>query len=149
MYGSRPWVRTLFGAVGAVAVPYLGATLAKATGKPLTSALTTVGAGVVGAVSKGAIRNANWHELVEGGGYGGLGYGGVYLAANTPTLGGKAAGPVPLQDIASSASAAAAIAAARARAAGAARSAAASFPPVTQPGNLTAYRPTRDLTEAV
>ena len=112
MYG-RSWTKDLLGAVGAVAVPYLGATMAKATGKPLTSALVTTGAGVVGVIAKGSIRDPNWHEFVEGGGYGGLGYFGTWLAANTPTIGGKAAGPIPLQDMASSGSAAAAIAAAR------------------------------------
>jgi hypothetical protein len=149
MYG-RSWAKELFGAVGAVAVPYLGATMAKATGKPLTSALVTVGAGVVGTLAKGSIRDANWHEFAEGAGYGGLGYFGPWLAANTTTLGGKPAGNIPLQDIASSAAAARAIAAARSRAA-AARAGAASFPPspTAQTSPLSGYRPTQDLSEAV
>lgn len=141
MYG-RSWVKDLMGAVGAVGVPYLGATLAKATGKPLTAALVTVGAGVVGTVAKGSVRDPNWHEFVEGGGYGGLGYFGPWLAANTPTLGGKPAGPIPLQDIASSSGAAAAIAAARARAAALRGGNAAAAPVATPPAarTLRGYR---------
>lgn len=149
MYG-RSWVKDLAGAVGAVAVPYLGASMAKATGKPLTSALVTVGAGVVGTLAKKSVRDQNWQEFATGAGYGGLGYFGTWLAANTTTLGGKPAGNIPLQDLAASKGAAAAIAAARARAA-ALRAGAASFPPssTAQVQPLSGYRATRDLTEAV
>lgn len=148
MYGSRSWTKDLMGALGAVATGYGAATMAKATDKPLTTALVATGLGVGGVAAKNMPRSPLWHEFLEGVGYGGLGYFGTWTAANTPTIGGKPAGPVPLQDLASTSGAGAAIAAARARAA-ASRSAGASFPPVTTTPPLQAYRRTSDLTEAV
>ncbi len=133
MYGSRSWGKDLVGALGAVLAGYGGATMAKATDKPPTSALVTTGVGVAGVVAKGMTRRPMLHEFYEGLGYGGVSYFGTWTAANTPTLGGKAAGPVPLQDIASTSSAAAAIAAARARAAGAATGTLGAAPTPAQP----------------
>ena len=133
MYGRRSWTKDLMGALGAVAVGYGGATMAKATDKPLTSALVTTGVGVAGLVVKDMPRSPLLHEFCEGIGYGGLSYFGTWTAANTPTIGGKPAGSVPLQDIASSSGAAAAIAAARARAAAAAAGTQGAAPTPAQP----------------
>lgn len=117
-YGYRNLKAELAGVVGAILVPYLGASLAKATGKPLTAALVTTGTGVAALLAKPSmgVRSASMDAFLGGAGYGGVGYAGPWLAANTPTLGGKAAGPIPLQDVASSAAAQRIINAARAKA---------------------------------
>ncbi len=153
MYGrSNPWVKDLVGVAASVGTGYLGATMAKWTGKPLTSALATTGAGVVGVIAKKMTGRPLLHEAWEGVGYGGTSYFGTWLAANTTTLGNKPAGAIPLQDVAASSAGAAAIAAARAaaaRAGGVRRAGAASFPPVTTTPPLMPYRHASDLTEAV
>ncbi len=118
MYGGRPSFGTALLKAGvAWATGYAGASVAKATGKPLTSAALTVGAGVVGFLARDSVRPQWAKDALEALGPAGMSFGGVWTAANTTTLGGKAAGSIPLQDVAASAGVQRALAEARARAA--------------------------------
>ena len=140
MYGRPSFGTALLKAGVAWATGYAGASMAKATGKPLTSAAVTVGAGVVGFLAKDAVRPQWARDALEALGPAGMSFGGVWTAANTTTLGGKAAGSIPLQDVAASAGVQRALAEARSRAAAVSAAPVPPQPAPSGPGNLRGYR---------
>lgn len=96
-YGEDGLVNDLVGGVAAVLGPYLTASWAKKTNQAKDPVIGSAVFGIAATAGKGWVSaHPIWHELLEGFGYGLLGYTGTAIASSTTTLGNMKPSPVPL-----------------------------------------------------
>lgn len=99
-YGYQPenenvWTDLAAGSIAAL-LGYGTATWAKATGSGLLPGITLGASAFAGVVGKHFARRPLIHEALEALGFGGFMGIGQIAAVNTPTLGGKGAGNIPM-----------------------------------------------------